>query len=473
MGKVNGIEMPIFRDTGATLDLICKKYVPFSMCTNETVWIRTPLEESAVCLPIAEVVLDCDFGRIITKAAVLRDSLDQGRYIFGNKTAALFEEAKNNKEIQVYEFVEEQKKSAELKQLFEEAKNESSKKTNYIVEDDLLFSKKEVKNGTKCKLLVVPEKYRENLMTIGHEGAAAHLGVTKTKDALFKTFYWPNCFSDIENFVKTYDKCQKVGKPQDKKKTSLKIVHVITEIFTKINIDASGPLPKAPSGNRHIIIALCMSSKYPDAFPVANLCSTTIMNALLQIFSRMGFPRELQTDQGTSFMSALTTEFLEKFGVKVVRSSVYHPQSNPVERMHSTLKRILRVLRLEALPDWEKILPQSLFALRTVIHDSTGFSPAELVHGKKPRTPMMLLYEKLTEEDPVENSVVEYVFELINRMKKCQELTVKNMEDAKQKQELWYDRKTVKRQFRPGELVLVMAPPRPTKLSVQWIVLEK
>ncbi|GFT05793.1 retrovirus-related Pol polyprotein from transposon 412 [Trichonephila clavipes] len=102
---------------------------------------------------------------------------------------------------------------------------------------------------------------------------------------------------------------------------------------------------------------------------------------------------------------------------KVVISSVYHPQSNPVERIHRTLKRILRVLCLEAIPDWEKILPQALFALRTVIHDSTGFSPAELVHGKNLRTPVMLLYEKLTEEESVESSVVDYVFELINRMK--------------------------------------------------------
>ncbi|GFV24079.1 retrovirus-related Pol polyprotein from transposon 412 [Trichonephila clavipes] len=238
------------------------------------------------------------------------------------------------------------------------------------------------KEGTKRKCLVVPEKYRKNLMTIGHEATAAHLGVTKTKDAIFKTFYWPKCFSDVEDFVKTCDKCQRVGKPQDKKRAPLKIVPVITEIFTKINIDASGPLPMTPSGNKYIITALCMSSRYPDAIPVANLCSTTVVNALLQIFSRMGFPRELQTDQGTSFMSALTTEFLERFGVKVIRSSVYHPQSNPVERMHRILKRILRVLCLEAIPDWEKILPQALFALRTVIHDSTGFSPAELVHGK-------------------------------------------------------------------------------------------
>ncbi|GFX25139.1 SCAN box domain-containing protein [Trichonephila clavipes] len=37
LGTVNGIEMPILRDTGATLDLICKKYVKPSMFINETV----------------------------------------------------------------------------------------------------------------------------------------------------------------------------------------------------------------------------------------------------------------------------------------------------------------------------------------------------------------------------------------------------------------------------------------------------
>ncbi|GFT17700.1 SCAN box domain-containing protein [Trichonephila clavipes] len=97
LGTVNEIEMPILRDTCATLDLICKKYVKPSMFINETVWIRTPLEETAVCLPMAEIELDCVFGHVITKAAVLRDSLDQGKYLLGNKTAALFEEVKKNK----------------------------------------------------------------------------------------------------------------------------------------------------------------------------------------------------------------------------------------------------------------------------------------------------------------------------------------------------------------------------------------
>ncbi|GFY17140.1 retrovirus-related Pol polyprotein from transposon 297 [Trichonephila clavipes] len=71
----------------------------------------------------------------------------------------------------------------------------------------------------------------------------------------------------------------------------------------------------------------------------------------------MGFPREIQCDQGTSFTSALTTEFFERFGILVRHSSVYHPQSNPVERFHRTLKRLLRVLCLDAGSEWDKHLP--------------------------------------------------------------------------------------------------------------------
>ncbi|GFU29770.1 retrovirus-related Pol polyprotein from transposon 297 [Trichonephila clavipes] len=85
----------------------------------------------------------------------------------------------------------------------------------------------------------------------------------------------------------------------------------------------------------------------------------------------MGFPREIQCDQGTSFTSALTTEFFERFGIFVRHSSVYHPQSNPVERFHRTLKRLVRVLCLDAGSEWDKHLPSILLALRTVSHEST------------------------------------------------------------------------------------------------------
>ncbi|KAG8197983.1 hypothetical protein JTE90_029378 [Oedothorax gibbosus] len=154
----------------------------------------------------------------------------------------------------------------------------------------------------------------------------------------------------------------------------MKIVPVIQEVFSKINVDACGPLPVTPSGKRYLLTAMCLSSKYPDAVPVEDITSVTVVDALLQIFSRMGFPKVLQLGQGSSFTSALSTTFLEKFGIKVFHSSVYHPQSNPIERFHRTVKRVLKVLCLESGSDWEQAIYPALFALRTVTHESTGFT---------------------------------------------------------------------------------------------------
>ncbi|GFU32640.1 retrovirus-related Pol polyprotein from transposon 17.6 [Trichonephila clavipes] len=120
-------------------------------------------------------------------------------------------------------------------------------------------------------------------------------------------------------------------------------------------------MPISTEGNKYLITVMCLASKYPDAIPVPDIISKSVVNALLQVFSRMGFPREIQTDQGTSFMSRLTVEFFNRFGIKVSRSSVYHPQSNPVERFHRTVKRILRVLCIEAAPNWESQVPAALY----------------------------------------------------------------------------------------------------------------
>ncbi|GBM73754.1 hypothetical protein AVEN_550-1 [Araneus ventricosus] len=138
--------------------------------------------------------------------------------------------------------------------------------------------------------------------------------------------------AEIEEYVRSCDHCQRVGKPNDKKRAPMKLVPIIQEVFAKINVDAVGPLPITASGKKYLITAMCLASKYPDAVAVSDITSMSVVDALLQIFSRMGFPKEIQHDQGTSFMRELTTEFFERFGVRVVHSSTYHPQSNPFER---------------------------------------------------------------------------------------------------------------------------------------------
>ncbi|GFW49896.1 hypothetical protein TNCV_1885591 [Trichonephila clavipes] len=407
-GSVNGHEIDIIRDTGATIDLVCAKYANPSSFSGENVW-----------------------------AAVCGNHLNQhGRYLLGNKTAELIKgnlgynflpveilnavqtrsqvkasreergidsgDAKKEEDeviivssdaedeilipaLQQYvpelallrvtreNLIIAQKNSEEIKSLYEqEASQVQVTNQVYSLEKELLVKIREDKLGNVVKLIVVPEELRDPIKSLCHEGTSAHLGITKSKDKLNRYFYWSNCYRNMEQFVKTCDQCQRAGKPNDKKKAPLKLVLVIQEVFRKLNIDACGPLPITSKGNRYLITAICMSSKFPEPIPVSDISSVSVTDALLNIFSRMGFPREVQCDQGTSFTSALTTEFFERFGILVRHSSVYHPQSNPVERFHRTLKRLLRVLCLDAGSEWDKHLPSILLALRTVSHESTG-----------------------------------------------------------------------------------------------------
>jgi len=52
------------------------------------------------------------------------------------------------------------------------------------------------------------KKFRENIMKLCHDSWACHLGITKTKDRLARHYYWPNCYREIEEYVKCCDPCQ-------------------------------------------------------------------------------------------------------------------------------------------------------------------------------------------------------------------------------------------------------------------------
>ncbi|GFV13633.1 retrovirus-related Pol polyprotein from transposon 412 [Trichonephila clavipes] len=90
LGSVNGHEIDILRDTGATIDLVCAKYINPSSFSGENVWVKQPLSPELVCLPLAVVEISGNFGTVQTKAAVCGNHLNQhGRYLLGNKTAEL------------------------------------------------------------------------------------------------------------------------------------------------------------------------------------------------------------------------------------------------------------------------------------------------------------------------------------------------------------------------------------------------
>ncbi|GFY53785.1 retrovirus-related Pol polyprotein from transposon 412 [Trichonephila inaurata madagascariensis] len=77
-------------------------------------------------------------GHVITKAAVLRDSLDQGRYLLGNKTAALLEDYKTKEDAQMHMINAMQTRAQKkLLEVENEIQGQSIEQFGKVLNDDL------------------------------------------------------------------------------------------------------------------------------------------------------------------------------------------------------------------------------------------------------------------------------------------------------------------------------------------------
>ena len=75
------------------------------------------------------------------------------------------------------------------------------------------------------------------------------------------------------------------------------------------------------------------------------------------------------------------------------RTTPYHPQGNGmVERFNQTLKNMVAKTSKDNGKDWDLKLGPLTLAYNASVHDSTGFSPFFLMHGREPRLPLDVIY---------------------------------------------------------------------------------
>ena len=203
--------------------------------------------------------------------------------------------------------------------------------------------------------------------------------------------------------------------------------------------------------------------------PLRSIEAERIAEELIKIFSRVGIPKEILTDQGSNFTSRLLAEVYRMLHIQAIRTSPYHPQTDGlVERFNQTLKLLLRKTATIEGQDWDKLLPYLLFAYREVPQASTGFSPFELLYGKPVRGPLDVIREGWEAEKQSSENIVSHVLSMRGKIDQMMEIVQENLKDTPAKQKQWYDRAARQREFRPGEEVLVLLPTTTNKLLAQW-----
>lgn len=318
--------------------------------------------------------------------------------------------------------------------------------------------------------LVLPPCYRSEILRLAHEiPTSGHLGINKTKARVMRHFYWPNLRKDVVEFCRTCHECKLGGKANQVVPPALLVpIPAFGEPFSRVLTDCVGPLPRTKRGHQYLLTVMDVSTRFLEAFPLRNISAKSVLDCLLKFFTQVGLPREIQSDQGSNFMSGVFQAVMRELGVKHFKSSTYHPQSQgALERHHQTLKSMIRAYCLGQAEEWDKSIPFLLFAIRDSVCESTGFSPFELVYGHEVRGPLKLVKERFLAE-AVEDKVLDYVSEFKERLRSACAVARSHLQSAQRKMKDRFDRKAVTRSFEVGDKVLVLLPVRGDPLQAHF-----
>ena len=344
--------------------------------------------------------------------------------------------------------------------------------TRIIKKRDLLY--RPFTQGNKVSLqLIVPTSFREKVLKLAHESLmAGHLGIRKTLNRVVAEFFWPGVCGDVTRFCKSCDICQRTIQKGRVTKVPLGKQPLIDTPFKRVAVDIVGPIePRSDKKSRYILTMIDYATRYPEAVALPSIETEHIAEALVEMFSKVGVPDEMLTDCGSQFTSEVMKEVVRLLSLQQLTTSVYHPMCNGlIERVHATLKQMLRRMCAERPKDWDRYLPALLFAIREVPQESLGFSPFELLYGRNVRSPMVILRELWSEEIPDEqvSCTYQYVIDLRERLEQTCKLAHENLRKAQGKQKAYYDRRARSRRFNVGDKVLLLLPTDSNKFLLQW-----
>ena len=180
---------------------------------------------------------------------------------------------------------------------------------------------------------------------------AGHFGVQRTIEKVLQSgFYCPALFKDTYMFVKSCDRCQRVGSLTRKQEMPLTGVFPV-ELFDVWGMDFMGPFPIS-NGYSYILLVVEYVSKWVEAIPTRTSDAKVVQKFIMShIFSRFGTPRVIISDGGAHFCNKIVEKCLKKYGVQHRKTLAYHPQANgQAEVSIREIKSILE--KIGSCNDW-------------------------------------------------------------------------------------------------------------------------
>lgn len=164
----------------------------------------------------------------------------------------------------------------------------------------------------------------------------------------------------------------------------MKVTDTANDSFERVFCDIVGPLPTTYNDNKYILTTQDDLTKFIEATPLPDKSAKTVARALVEkFFLKYITPKTLVTDKGTEFMNKVMTEICDFLKIDQKTSAPYHHETiGGLENSHKSLGNYLRNFANEDQFTWDTYLPYFTFSFNSTVHESTGFTPFELIFGK-------------------------------------------------------------------------------------------
>jgi transposase InsO family protein len=291
---------------------------------------------------------------------------------------------------------------------------------------------------------VVPNARKKEILKECHDDAA-HLGYTKTYARICDRYWWPKMFNDVRQYVKKCEACGETKSPNYQMVAPMGQARIPSLPFEWISMDFKGPFVRSTSGYCYILVITDQLSKFVLLHKMRKADAKSTVKIVEDHFLLFGVPSCIIHDNGTVFVSKLFTDLLQRYMVNPMKTPLYHPQANPTERVNRVIGTAISAYVEDNHKKWDEKLSQIGSAIRTSLHESTNFTPYEIVFGMKMRT----------SGDEHKNNVEQSTETRVEHLKQIRNIVQENLRKAHEKSKKYYDLRTRTRQLKVNDSVYV------------------
>ena len=148
-----------------------------------------------------------------------------------------------------------------------------------------------------------------------------HVGITWMKARIKEIFWWPGWWKDADDFIRSFGEWEMTERTQRTISPPLLSVKLPRNPWGRIAMDFKGPLNEGP--HKFLFVVVDYYSRCPEVVGITSMRSAIVIEALYEMFNRMGYPKRIVTDNGTSLISKNVMNFLTERKIELKKVSLY------------------------------------------------------------------------------------------------------------------------------------------------------